>query len=248
MQQNVWAKLAKKKKEKNMKKLTLLFSLTIALCVNALNGMEITKLDPALWGRLPKDMKPIILIAFAGSKAFAESGNNLDAVINYFKEARLVNKTFKHELDNLKNFTTLMHLLAEKFGKRPIDIAHQFINRLNNLPVAKRYVELYEKLEMEALPMGNIAEVKKLIDEGVDITANPAVLNMAVLMGSALNTGIQAKALTTIIKLLLEHGANPYAKGGDNRTALDVHNFFNRHNPEYEQIKTLLEEAMKKKQ
>jgi hypothetical protein len=121
-----------------MKKIALLFTLTL-VGAGALNGME-NNPQPELstFQNLPADVKNLIILAFA------QSGNDLDTAIENIKIASRTNKALNNMINtnNIKGFTKIAYWLASKFNKRPIDIALKF-----KTPMSEKYVDLYARLE-----------------------------------------------------------------------------------------------------
>jgi hypothetical protein len=215
-----------------MKKVALLFTI---LCVSILNGMENHR------NHNGSHLENLSVEAQAALNAAFKTGK-LDTVINTIKEiSDIDNELYNNVLFNmiyviryLKEFTTLVHILAKEFKMDPYKIAEKF-----KTPTAKRYVELYKQLEKQILNKQNITETKKLIAEGADVTANPMLLFLALLAENP---------TTTMIKLLLENGANPFVTDKDGRTPLEYLNAVRKNIPKYAPIKSLFENAMKKQE
>lgn len=239
----------------------LLFTITLA-STGALNGMqEIT--ERSYWGYLPKKIKQSII-----GTALATS-NNVDEAINAIKTSgalyglrydtptakNLLIKSLPNNLDEAiekvktlqgatpKDFTKLVHMLADKFNLIPYDVAEKF-----NTPTAEKYIDLYIRLS-GATSLKNLKIMKELISRGADVKARPSIISAAIVYPN--------EKTPEIIKFLLENGANPSAKSGfHNETPLENLNRLNHRTPEYtpiktlleEQIKTLLEEAIAKRQ
>lgn len=172
------------------------------------------------------------------TSAFAT--NNLNIVIDTLKKISdadddLYNETLYKVLYVLKyrqSFKELMHILARNFNMAPYQIAEKF-----KTPVSKEYVQLYEQLKSHVLDKQNITRIKELMQQGADITADPHILLLAI---------VAEKPTAALVQLLLAHGANPHITGDNNMTPLELLNGARRNISEYEQIKTLLENAMKK--
>src|SRR5262245_54934151 len=107
-----------------MKKTIILFTI---LSIGLLNGMET---EPS-YETLPKELKQeIINTALATSKS-------VDEAINTLKTVSALQGIQFDKLFDLKDFTKLVHMLADKFNTKTELIAEKF-----KTPVAEEYVRL----------------------------------------------------------------------------------------------------------
>lgn len=166
-------------KEKKMKKLILLF--TIA-CAGQLYGMEAESVRD-----LPEELRREIMQL---AQVILPS-NNLDEAITTIKK---LSAFFGNPLDDLKTFTALVHILADKFNKEPSDVAKQF-----NTPTAEKYEKLSTALT-NLIVNHYFDGVKKLIEQGADV--NSVVYNATPLFRAAMKEDFN------ITELLLASGAN----------------------------------------
>jgi len=185
------------------------------------------------WENLPPEVKSLIITAVA------QSGDNLDEAIKNIVRFSRVNKKLNSmiNLNDLQGFTKIVHMLAGKFKDITIpDIADSFDTLL-----AEKYVQLNNELR-SALLSENIDDTKKFISEGADVNYSGFFLTKAVFF-------FTEKSIE-MVQLLLDNGANPYAEGLGGLTPLECLNVSYRKKmittTQYEQIKTLLENAMKK--
>jgi len=164
-----------------MKKVALLF--TLVLCVGALNGMEAQNI-----GNLPTDIHNEMI-----RLAFATSDNLLDTI----KAFQFASALRGIPYDNLKDFTNLVHILANKFKTTNQVVAENF-----NTPTAKNYINLGKQLvELISRPnAGNTIKIIQLIEK------NGADVNYSNSTGSLLSKAIQSWNVESV-KLLLEYGA-----------------------------------------
>jgi len=208
-----------------MKKIALLF---LFLCANALSGME----QPKSVSILPPEVIEMIIV-------YVHAYDNPDAVIKAIKSLSLVDINFNTIINDMysnpEGFKVLVHMIANKFNKQPCEIANKF-----KTPAAEKYSDLCEKLRSTLKRLGaqedKIEGVKKLLEEGADINGFPVL--------PAVMTGSTPSA--EMIQFLLDNGANPNAKTPRGLTALDMFNDIHRRANEFEYIKALLEEAMRK--
>jgi len=216
-----------------MKKIALLFTI---LCAGPLNGMALPKpdeLNPALSGKLPEDVKPIIIMALS------QSGDNLNSAIRTIKKASLNNKTLQRIINEkwagLKGFTTLVHKLANKFNTSTQEVAQKF-----KTPAAKQYLNLSNKLILAINYDVPINQIKQLINQGADVnyTFDTAFYNTG---ATPLTRAVVYNGIPTI-KLLLNSGANPNLKDSFGKSAFEwVQKFITD-----EETKQLLDQAMRK--
>lgn len=214
-----------------------IISLSIVMLMGIANTAVLYGMEPEqpFYKTLPKELKQEII-----NKALATS-TNLTQAINAIKNASILHRVqFDTLFDNLEDFTKLAHILADKFNQNPLQIAEQF-----KKPTAKRYILLTEKLEANVYRRHDLQEAEELIQEGADVNGLP-MLDLAV---------TRPGVTTAMIKLLLDHGADPDVKNENGYTPFKVYGaltFFNSpqiyRTPESEQIKVLLKNAMEKNQ
>lgn len=128
-----------------MKKMALLLTI---LCAGALNGMQ-------EWYNLPNELKQEII-----NTALAAS-NNIDAATKAIKTTGALYGV-KFDENNLEDFTTLVHILANRFNLPTKTIAEQF-----NSPTAKQYLDLGMKMSNPA--MMTAPYIALLISKGADV-------------------------------------------------------------------------------
>lgn len=206
-----------------MKKLTLLLTL---LSIGALNGMEPETPQIEYWNLLPREVKNIVLNNLYSS-------NNKDEIIKNLRSFSLVNKRLNTALNNLKTFTAITHMLAQRFNLKPMTIAQEF-----NTSAAKEYLQLYETLKT-AMSLNDVEGFNTAITKGADLKAE----NINRLFFDYYTLDTQKPPKYAITKVLLEHGANPHQRNLFG-SALTYLNYYHKNTPEYEQIKKLLENAM----
>ncbi len=233
-----------------MKKIILLFTI---ICAGQLYGMEEAPKMGA-FGDLPEDVHKVIVQALATS-------NNLEQTIEAIKVASVLRGV---RYDNLKDFTKLVHILADKFNTTTAKIAKEF-----KTPIAEKYVNLGNDLTFYMLMFdkdGNIKDPDRftqLINQGADVNYTGTEGSIYIL-GKGDFPDIQTPLIAAVksgnsdlVKLLLNSGANPYYKTPAGTTALDEALFIlkavrgdTRNTKEdirsLEMIKALLEEAMEK--
>lgn len=175
------------------------------------------------WKMLPDNIKSLI------RKAYAQS-DNFDETREIIKNASLISE---NENLNFKEFTQIIRQLAAKFNMYPYEVAAEF-----ETPTASEYNYLVNVIV--SFPVKRyFAEFEQAIISGVDINDQPVLYQAIQYMN---NFDISSKS----IKFLLAQGANPYLKGSDGLTPLEYLTKNYKNAPEYEQIKTLLEDAMQK--
>ena len=211
-----------------MKKVALLF---IILCAGTLNAMEPERdILMGTWQNIPLEVKPLIITAIA------QSGNNLNEAIKNIVRFSQVNKELNKMINDMygnpKGFKNLVHILAKRFDMKPAYVVGEF-----NTPAAGIYQKLAFELATIVLS-GDVAGAANVIAQGTDATGG--------LLGLYFNRAEQPPTYA-MVKLLLENGADPldispYAP----KNALEFFNIDWQNAPEYEQIKTLLENAIKK--
>jgi len=193
-----------------MKKIALLFTI---LSASMLNGME--TIEPK-HGRhvglgiedLPRDIQAVII-------SYVHTYDNPDDLIHALKALSKTNTTLQKmiyakygDFNNLQEFTTLVHVLANKFGLGTQDIAKKF-----KTSIAAQYVELGDKLKRSLSASKNIYstteyidEITKLIEQGADVNYFNEFNGKTPLHQAVIDLKPE------VVKLLLDHGANPYLK------------------------------------
>jgi hypothetical protein len=134
-----------------MKKIALLFTM---VCASQLYGME------PEYGlqNLPPDMRREIV-----NKAI-ESSATLESAVKAVNTACVVHGAC---YNNLKDFTKLVHMLADKFGNATSTVANKF-----GTEIAKEYIKKGRDLrdtDWEAPSFIVISIVKKKIEDGADV-------------------------------------------------------------------------------
>jgi hypothetical protein len=152
----------------------------IFLCTSPLYGMKRSadehyiepdtgsELKPEMWGQeqLPEEVKALIMVALA------QSGNNLDEVINNIKKVSLINKTFNQMINDLQRFTQVVHMIADKFNVATETVAEEFtlvIADWKKLGVANKYIELGRNLLKAVWHKWPLDKLEELIKNGADI-------------------------------------------------------------------------------
>ncbi len=175
-----------------MKKIALFF--TIA-CAGQLYGMESQPIKfGEEWKNLPHEVIYLIL----------QSGNNLDDAIKNIVKASAINKELNNELNDLKGFTKIVHMIADEFNSTTADVAKKF-----ETPTSTTYLALVDKLR-SAMLHNNVNEVAQVIEKGVDVNYNFKPFFNAT--GASLLARAVYLENIEIIKLLLDNGANPNLK------------------------------------
>lgn len=193
------------------------------------------------WKTLPDDVKGLILIALL------QSGNDLnEAVKNIVKASAIDGKLNKMiNYNDFKGFTTILHILADKFKRAPYYIALEF-----KTPTARLYSRLQGMLDGAAAD-GNAEGIEKLVQGGADVHGDEGTsLLLVAIKGDA---NFEKKYKT--IKLLLNYGVDPnvtykelYASEETASTALT--NYYEQGKfteEQYEQIKALFENAIQQR-
>ncbi len=152
-------------------------------------------------------MKKIVLLFIllcTGALTGMEQKTALDREVEKYEES--TNKL------NLEQFTALVHKLVVEFNNIPIPIhvASKF-----NSQVAKMYNTLCSALVNEIAFGQDIASVKELLESGADADCAPLLS----IITSKENPSAQ------MIKLLLDHGANPFMKDPRGQTPLEWVNY-----------------------
>jgi len=196
-------------------KIALLFTI---LCAGQLYGMELKRGNLGAFEQLPEDVHKVIIKALATS-------NDLEQTIEAIKVASALQGV---RYDNLKDFTKLVHILADKFYRPTIfhglmgpaksteRVAEMFVT-----PVAKEYIELNRELLKMTAWIGSrnpdrtevINKLKELIEAGADVNFSPAyTLNVEVgkvvvqVSTSPMRNAMLGGNLDTL-QLLLDYGA-----------------------------------------
>jgi hypothetical protein len=151
---------------------------------------------------LPSELKQEII-----NLALAQT-NNLTEAISMIQKLSALHKI---NYDNLNDFNRLVHVLAQKFNTTTYDVAQKF-----NTETSTRYLELASQA-VQAIMSNNSDALTKLIQNGLDVNYTFDFGNKNITM---LILAVQLEKYT-IIKLLLKSGANPHAKSGESKTALD---------------------------
>ncbi len=226
-----------------MKKIALLFTL---LCASALNGMEQPEQGRyAGLGELSPEIQVLIIQALNTFDKYLSSKENLTNTVNAIKAMTETNKQLHAVVNdmygNLKGFTALIGILAEKFfAISRDDIAYKF-----NTPLAEEYKKLGNKL-LNNIFRKPIEKITQLIKQGADVNYNKMILIYAVSDGDV-----------NLVKLLLDAGANPFIQYNKDQTVFEIVQqeiswARNTNNEErlskMNAIKVLLEDAMKKQQ
>lgn len=202
--------------------------LLIILCASQVYGMEKEKPTyEETYGSLLPELKQNII-----NTALTLGNNNLTQTIKIIESASAMYGTPLY--NNLKDFTKLVHILANKFNTTTLNVAEQF-----NSQIAKKYTELVE-LAINFIQMyGKESYLfNEWIKDGLDVNATINNDNTSLLMYAAFYGNTQ------VVKLLLNAGANPHYKNNQGKTALDF--LLSSHLPiqHPEDIKHYLNEAM----
>jgi len=158
------------------------------ICAGQLYGMES---QPSYETLLPELKQEIINTALATTK-------NIDESISMVKQLSIVHNV---RYDNLKDFTKLVHLLADKFDKSTADIASKFIASKFNTPIAHTYLNLGKNLLIFAGDRRPFRRIKmiELIDQGADVNFSTGIVR-------PLKTALKSYNFD-VVKILLNFGA-----------------------------------------
>jgi hypothetical protein len=172
----------------------IIFLLLISLCVTGLNGME-----TADWKGLPIEVKGLIVMALA------ENSTDLDGAIKNIRRMSAVNNELYNIINNIKSFTVLVHILANKYNSSTRNVAHKF-----GTPIAKQYIDLGDKfLNLRALQYGPffVKRATNLIDIGADVNFSSSFLSFGIGL-TPLSSAIFSQSVE-IVRFLLTLGAYP---------------------------------------
>jgi len=206
-----------KKTGENMKKVIMLFTVLCTITLNGMKNLEQDRftLEHSHFKNLAPEIQVMIIQAL-------NTYDNLDDIINIIKSASLTDWNLNqiiNEIYSNKKFTALVDTLANKFPH----ITRQEIAKKFGTPIAKKYIDLSEKLKTDVNDEKPIENIIQLINEGADanFTSPPIVYSSGhyrvptALYFAAMNSNIN------VVKLLLDSGANPYYKDIHNKTVLD---------------------------
>jgi len=205
-----------------MKKILLLCAL--------IGAGQLYSMDPTLF--LPRiEPEPTYHTQQAIANTALTLSKSVDEAINMIKQLSIVHKV---QYDNLKDFTKLVHLLANKFGISTADIASKF-----NTPIAQTYLNLGNNLLSFVGDIRPATHVKiiELIDQGADVNF------------SSKGTRPLQKALASynldVIKILIKSGVK--ITNDDVRKAKSIV-MFHIDKEEARETDQLIEETWKKQQ
>lgn len=212
-----------------MKKIVLLFTM---LCVTVLVSMESEKGNLGAFEQLPVELRQEIsqtaLTASTTVDEAIKAIQNASAIYGGVKLDRaaamdLLKNTLPNDLNQAikaakhlqgsepKDFTKLVHLLADKFHESPYDVASLF-----KTPIAQKYLKLANQLEELAYQYNdNPEELKNPIAQGADVNFYGGSYKQ-----TPLNNAIWAARLNKV-GILLAAGANPFVKDAESNTAFD---------------------------
>ncbi len=220
-----------------MKKLILLFTMVCA--ASQLYGMEPTEKKEALRMYTSPEMLPELRKKIIN--AALRSSDNLKEAITTIEKFSILHRVELNNLFNLKDFTKLVHMLADKFDLTTQAVAVKF-----GTATERRYLDLVYKLKQAIrYHPADAKKIAQLIEQGADVNSTDLYSHTSILI-EAVKEGANAQA--QIIKLLLDAGANPHHKdipsvlGDGNKTALD----YAREKGASQEVIELLQDAMKK--
>lgn len=204
----------------------LLFTL---LCASQLYGMELPSKE-----QLPPELYTEII------RKAVETSNTLEEAVKAVNAASALQGA---KYENLKDFTRLVHILANKFNASTEEVANLFGTK-----TAQHYLYLGKKVQNIVFnSKGRIGEhvdeVNKLIAEGADVNY-VAQSGMTALIQAAMSLN------PYMVELLLNHGSDPHYVHPFQDRALDLIKRISRYQSSREitNIISMLEEAMTKKQ
>jgi hypothetical protein len=132
-----------------------------------------------------------------------KSHNNLNEAITDINQKSEVNQELRNVINDMHGFTTLMHILENKFTIYTTEeIAQKF-----NTPIAQKYINLGNKLlSTMILPYSEffVAKVTELINAGADINFSAIRMSRTSVLQKAVNSEEPQK-----VTLILEFGAKP---------------------------------------
>lgn len=179
--------------------MALLFTV---LCASQLYGMEPEQHKG--FGGLSPEIQVMII-------SFLNEYKNLADVIKAIKETSRVDKELNAIINdmygNQKEFTKLVHILANKFNKSTYEVANEF-----NTPFGEKYNSLNSQF-MAAINLSNAENISNFINQGADINYSSNLNTPLILATSKWNY--------EIIQLLLQYGANANFNNPTTGTALD---------------------------
>lgn len=172
-------------------------------------------------------------------KALATSDNRHEPA-KIIKKISILHGVEFDKLFNLKDFTSLVHILANQFHDSCFAISCTF-----KTPVAEKYGELFFQIN-KLVGANDITALKNVIEQGADINFARISIVHEYMISMMVK---KSQPILAIIKLFLENGADPNAtvRLGES-TAITALDYLNKHFQnalEYDQIKTLLEDAIK---
>jgi len=215
-----------------------LLLLCAVVCASHLYGME-----PASYKTLPPELRQeIINIALAvidrEPPTVTKNGliiSSLDKTIEMLRKLGILHGVEFDTLFNLKDFTKLMHILANKFNVTTADVALKF----NQGWIARQYLDLGYKL------LGSDPESPSTLDDWIELIKEDADVNFSAhnyfyVVITPLNEAIRL-AVPEAVELLLNSGAKVRPEDLDKAREIDY--------PSYKEaiiIEQLLEEAWEK--
>ena len=219
-----------------MKKIALLFAI---ICAGQLYGME--PMEAEHIGDLPKELQKEIAQTVVQT-AMLESKNVGEAIATIKKLSESFGIQYNKLFGNIQDFTKLVYMLLDGFEVSPYlrkGTPYLIVRDLQDahFTLASKYLVLREQLDNSVFQGDkNIEKTKKLIEEGADV-------NSSTILDTTLSANLLlARPAVQTIKLLLDHGANPYAKNIQDLTPLE---FANEQDGSQEIIE-LLQNAMEK--
>ncbi len=188
-----------------MKKLILLFTM---VCAGQLYGM-LEAPDPRY---LPTDMKYEIMNAAVATSKDLKEAISMIPKLSAFYGVRYT---------DIKNFTKLLHALANRFNVTTEEVATQFVDETKKAPdgmayLGKQYLSFLQSLS-DAIYKNNVEQIKLLIQQGADVNSTNSNDRTTPLIEAAnKRTGDKE-----ILVAFLNAGANPNHRDAKGKTALD---------------------------